>query len=258
MGRLATALGLAAIALAFVAVAQGQLVQKGNLRVSFDGSLSPRALPRDRPAPVTVHLTGTVTTTDGSSPPQLRQLSVGVNRAGQVSTAGLPTCAATQLQQTTTEAALASCRGALVGHGRFAANVDFPGAPLIPAHGKVLVFNSRVAGQEGMLLHLYGSVPVKAAFVLPFRITRPSGGEFGTVFSAKIPKLASDLGYVTEIELSMGRRYTYQGESRSFVSASCAAPAGFPAASYPLARAIFSFPGGMRLISRLSGNCRVR
>lgn len=258
MGRLAAAITLALAAGALAAGAQGQIVQKGNLRIFFNGKLTPHALPRERPAPVAVHLTGAVRTTDGTSPPQLRRLTIAVNRAGRISTAGLPVCRAAQLQQTTSEAALQSCRGALVGHGRFAAGVDLPDTVLIPAQGKVLVFNSRIDGGSGMLLHLYGSTPVKVAFVLPLKISHPRRGEFGTVFSAKIPELASDLGYVTEIELTMGRKYSHGGRRRSLISASCSAPAGFPGASYELARATFSFPEGRRLVSSLPSNCRVR
>ena len=257
MRRLAIAAALLACLPAGGAAAR-QFTQEGNLRVAFDASLLPRALPRERPAPVTVKLSGAVRTTDGSVPPQLRVISIAMNRAGIVSVAGLPSCRASVLQQTSTEAALRECRGALVGRGHFAANVNFPGAPVFPARGRVLVFNSTHANKPGLLLHLYGSTPVRAAFVLPFRITRRSQGEFGTVFSTRIPQLASDRGYVTDIDLEIGRRYSYRGTRRSFISASCAAPAGFPGAIFDLAKATFAFAGGKRLVSRLQGDCLVR
>jgi hypothetical protein len=258
MRRQITAAALALTALACAGTAQGELVQEGNLRVSFSGSLLPRALPRSRPAPVTVRLSGQVGTVDGSRPPQLRKISIAVNRAGQVSMAGLPTCTAPVLQQTSTEAALALCRPALVGHGHFAVNVDLPNTSLIPAHGQVLVFNTRSGGRSGLLLHLYGSSPVRATFVLPFEVSRHSQGRFGTVFSTKIPRIASDLGYVTDLDLTIGRRYRYAGKRRSFLSASCAAPAGFPGAIFELARGTFTFSGGQRLITSLESNCKVR
>jgi len=240
------------------AAAARQFVQDGTLRVAFDARLLPHALPRERPAPVTVELAGAVRTTDGSTPPQLREISIAMNRAAIVSVAGLPSCSAPHLQQTSTEAALKACSGALIGRGRFAANVNFPGSPVFPARGTVLVFNDTSKGKMGMLLHLYGSSPVRAAFVLPFDISRQSKGRFGTVFSTRLPRLASDQGYVTDIDLKIGRTYSYRGERRSFISASCAAPAGFPGAFFELAKATFAFAGGQRLISRLPGDCRVR
>jgi hypothetical protein len=258
MRHLALAAVLALTASIAVAAARAELIQQGNLRVSFDARLLPRELPRERRAPVSVSLGGSVTTSDGSSPPQLREMTVAVNRAGHVSVEGLPICRAPELQQTTTEAALERCGNALVGRGYFAANVDFPGAPLIPARGHLLAFNSRLQGRPAMLLHLYGSSPVRAAFVLPFRISHRRRGDFGTVFSTKIPELASDLGYVTEIAMKIGRRYRFAGERRSFLSASCAAPAGFPGAIFKLARATFTFANDQRLSTGLARDCRVR
>jgi hypothetical protein len=241
-----------------VVVARGELIQQGNLRVHFDGQLRPRALPREHRAPVNVTLEGAVSTADGTRPPQLREMTIAVNRAGVVSSTGLPTCSAPQLQQTSSEAALRACRPALVGRGRFAANVDFPGAPLIPARGEILAFNARIHGRPGMLLHLYGSTPVRAAFVLPFEISHRRQGRYGAVFSTRIPELASDLGYVTEIGMRIGRTYNYKGQRHSFISASCAAPVGFPGAIFPLAKATFSFANGQRLTTGLSRDCKVR
>jgi hypothetical protein len=258
MRRLFFAAAVALTASIAVAAAQAELIQQGNLRVNFEARLLPRELPRERPAPVTVNLGGSVRTADGTRPPQLREMIVAVNRAGRISFEGLPTCTAPELQQTSTREALAQCRPALVGHGHFAANVDFPGAPLIPAQGKLLAFNGYVRGRPAMLLHLYGSSPVRAAFVLPFTISSRPRGDFGTVFSTKIPELASDLGYVTEIEMTIGRKYRAGGESRSYLSANCAAPAGFPGAIFQLARATFAFANGQRVSTGLSRDCKVR
>lgn len=238
--------------------ARAELIQKGNLRVIFDGSLAPRALPREHLAPVTVSINGTVTTTDGSRPPQLHEMTIAVNRAGKVSLEGLPRCPAGLLQQTSDKAALERCGPALVGHGHFAVNVNFPDAPLIPAHGRVLAFNSRIHGRPGLLLHLYGTTPVRAAFVLPFTISHRSNTNFGTVFTTRIPKLASNLGYVNDIEMTMGRTYEYRGRRRSFLSASCAAPPGFASAAFTLARGTFAFSNGQRLTTTLARDCTVR
>jgi hypothetical protein len=257
MRRLAIAAALLVCLPAGVAAAR-QFVQQGTLRVAFEAKLLPHALPRERTAPVTVHLAGAIRTTDGSTPPQLREISIAMNRAGIVSVAGLPSCGAPVLQQTSTEAALALCRSALVGRGHFSANVDFSGSPVFPARGTVLVFNSSTKGHPGLLLHLYGSSPVRAAFVLPFKIARDPKGRFGTVFSTRIPRLASDKGYVTDIDLTIGRKYRYRGSGRSFISASCAAPAGFTVVPYELARATFTFADDQKLTSRLPGDCKVR
>jgi hypothetical protein len=258
MRRLGLSLAVVLPLLALAAAAHAIWVQEGNLRVSFEGSVAPRALPRDHPAPVTVRIDSSIGTTDGSRPPRLSRMSVAVNRAGRLSLAGLPACPVGALEQRSTEAALAACRPALIGHGAFDAEVDFSNTPLIPAHGRALAFNGRVGGKPALLLHIYIATPVRVAIVLPFRITRHAGGKFGAVLSTRIPRIASDRGYVTAIRLTLGRRYTYRGQRRSVFSASCAAPAGFPGAIYELARATFSFDDGRQLSPSLTSDCRVR
>jgi len=75
MRRLAIAAVLFACLPAGIAAAR-QFVQQGTLRVAFEAKLLPHALPRERDAPVTVHLAGAIRTTDGSTPPQLREISI--------------------------------------------------------------------------------------------------------------------------------------------------------------------------------------
>jgi len=256
--RLAIPIALLLAALLGAGVARGELSQSGDLRVSFDGGFSPRALPRDRLAPVTVHVDGSIRTTDGSRPPQLRQMTIAINRGGRLFTRGLPACPAGLLEATTTEGALERCQGALVGHGSFAANVDFPSISPFPAQGKMLAFYGRSGGHPALLVHLYGSTPVQATLVIPFKISRPSGGRFGTVLSARIPLLAGDQGYVTDIGLTIGRKFQYRGRQHSLLSASCAAPAGFPGAVFEFAKGSFYFADGQKLTTLLTRDCRVR
>jgi hypothetical protein len=258
MRRLAIVALVALAAPIFLGAGPKTIVQEHGLRVTVSGGIAPRALPRQHLAPVTARFGGKIEAVDDARPPALSQLSIEVNRVGQLSSRGLPTCSAPRLQQTTTQAALAACREALVGHGSFGASVDFPGAPAIPAEGKVLVFNARVDGRPGMLLHLYGSRPVRAAFVLPFAISRRSEGRFGSVLTTRIPNIASGLGYITRLQIQIGRRYSFRGERRSFLSASCAAPAGFPGGSFELAKMTFSFDDEREVIASLERNCRVR
>jgi hypothetical protein len=256
--RRTAAIALSLVALICAGAASGEVTQKGNLRLAFDGQLMPRKLPRDQLAPVTVRLDGSIRTVDGSRPPQLRRIKIAVNRQGRLFIRGLPTCPADALEQTTSEAAISACRSALVGQGRFAANVDFPSLPSIPARGRLLAFNGRSRGAPAILLHIHGSSPIEATFVLPFRITRPRRGEFGTLLSTRIPKLAADLGYVTDISVTIGRRYRHGGEARSLLSASCAAPIGFRTAIFELARGTFYFGNEQRLAMTLLRDCKVR
>jgi hypothetical protein len=245
-------------ALLGVGIAHGEIKGDGKLFVSLNGGFSPRHLPRHRDVPVTVHLDVSVKTADGSQPPQLRTITLSVNRYGRLSTAGLPACHPGLLESTDSQAALSRCRGALVGHGKFGANVEFPERAPFPVEGKMLAFNGRVHGKPAILLHIHGSNPVEASLVLTFKIRHPRHGKFGTVLSTRIPLIASDLGYVTDVSLVFGRTYRFRGERRSFLSARCAAPAGFPGALFSFTRASFLFANGKRLSPTLVRDCVVR
>lgn len=257
--RLAIPIALLLATLLSAGVAQGELAQSDGLRVAFDGSFTPHALPRDRPVPVTVHIKGSIGTANGSRPPQLRRIAFAINRHGRLFTRGLPTCPTGLLQSTTTQAALARCRPALIGRGSFGADVAFPTLSLIPVRGRLLAFNGRDAGKPAILLHLYVSNPAQVTFILPFKATGGQGaGTFGTVLTSRIPKIAGDLGYITDIDLKIGRKYSYLGRPRSLFSASCAAPAGFPGAIFDFAKGSFYFANGQQITTTLTRNCQVR
>lgn len=258
MRRFLIPMSLAVAALLGAGIAHGELEQSGNIRLQIQGGFQPRTLPRLRPVPVTASLEAAISTVDGSRPPQLKRISFAVNRHGHISVKGLPTCAPSLLEATTTEEAIARCGDARVGHGRFGANVDFPNKPPLPVEGNMVAFNALVGGRPAILLHIYGSRPVQATFVLTFKITHEKKGDFGTVLSTVIPKIASDLGYVTDVNLTFGRRYKFNGKSMSFLSASCSAPAGFPGALFPFVRTSFGFSTGRQLTTTLSRNCNVR
>jgi hypothetical protein len=256
--RLAIAVLLVLAALLGAAVARGELNQDGNVRISFKGGFSPRTLPRDRPAPVTIQFEGTIGTTDGSHPPPVRHIEFSLNRNGRLSTEGLPVCTSGLLQSTTSEEALQRCGPALIGRGHFGANVEFPTVTPFPAKGTLLAFNGKQSGKPALLLHLYGNVPVRATFVLPLKISHKAKGQFGTMLSARIPTLAGGVGSITAIDLKLGRNYTYRGQRRSYLSASCAAPAGFPGAVFTFARGSFEFADGKKIDTTLTRDCHVR
>jgi hypothetical protein len=254
--RLGIPLLIALLSLALGAVSKAEVEQVENLRVTFDADFAPHELPRQRPAPVTVEIQGRIATTDGTHPPALRWLEIELHRSGRLFSKGLPICSAPLLQSTSSETALARCRPALVGRGSFRADVLL--GREVAATGKILAFNSRRGGRQSLLLHLFAAVPVRFTLVVPLVIGHRSGGQFGTVLRAKIPKLGGGLGSVTQIQLTIGRRYLFQGKRRSYASAACGAPAGFPGAVFPFARARFRFEAHREIRTTLVRNCRVR
>jgi hypothetical protein len=256
--RLLIPIFLTIVGLLGAGLAQAELSQNGNVRILFSGDFSPRSLPRDHLAPVTIDVQGAISTTDGSHPPAVRRIEIALNRHGRLYTQGLPSCTGAQLQSTSTEAALERCRPALVGRGHFGAEVEFASPQPVPATGTMLAFYGKSNGRRAVLLHLYITTPVRTTFVLPLTISQRSKGLFGTVLSARIPTLAGGLGSVTQIDLTIGREYSYRGRTHSFISASCPAPAGFPGAVFTFARGSFHFVDGKRIDATLARDCRVR
>jgi hypothetical protein len=254
--RLAIPVLIAALALAWTADSGAERVIEDGLELTFNGDFTPHVLPRDRNVPVSVEVSGRIATTDGTHPPPLRQLEVAINRNGRLYNKGLPVCSAPVLQSTSSEAALERCGPALVGRGSFRAEVQL--GKEILASGKILAFNSRRHGKPALVLHLFAGVPVRFTLVVPMEIDRLRKGQFGTVLRARIPRLGGGLGSVTEIELTIDRRYTYAGKRRSYVSAACGAPSGLTVVPFAFARGTFHFEGHQQLSETLSRVCRVR
>lgn len=255
--RLAIPLLIALLAIGWGATSEAAKVQDGNLVVSFDADFAPHSLPRHRPAPMKVEVHGKITTTDGSHPPPLRWLEIEVNRAGRIYSRGLPVCLAPQLQSTSTDQALERCGPARVGDGRFRADIALGSE--VTASGRIIAFNSRIAGRQGLLLHFFGKVPIRFTLVVPLTIGHRARGEFGTVLRAKIPRLAGGVGSVTELDLTLARRYSFGGQRRSYLSAACNAPPGFTEAPFPFVRPRFRFEGRGEIEGEtLLKVCRVR
>ncbi len=233
------------------------VVQRGRVRVSVDGKLTPHALPRHGVAPVGISVGVRIDSTDKAVPPQLRRIAIAINRNGRFTPRGLTACRLHEIQPSTTAGALAACREALVGEGRFSANVKLPEQSPFPSAGKVLAFNGRLKGRPAILAHIYGTQPVPTSYVLPFAI-EDSRGTYGTVLETSLPQVTGEWGYVTGLAMTLRRLFRYGGEGHSYLSAGCPAPTGFPGAVFPLARTSFAFAAGMTLVSVLNRSCRAK
>jgi hypothetical protein len=253
--RAAVLLGAALLLLAVVAAASAEIVQQGSLRVAFLGTLKPKSLPREGAAPIAVAVGGKITTADGGPPPQLRGIEIAINRNGHFDYSGLPACRLEQIQPSTNQGALASCRRSLVGEGNFSAQVKLPQQAPFPSDGKVLAFNGVDKGQPVIFAHVYGTEPVPTSFTLTMRL-KPSKGTFGTKLTVSLPEVTTNVGFVTGIEMTLHRNYTSHGKRHSYLSAGCPAPKGFPGAVFPLARTTFTFAGRKPLAATLTRDCK--
>lgn len=258
--KAARLIGLAvAISVGAAAVANAELAKQEELLVTFDGGIVPKQLPRQHRAPVAISVSSTVRTTHRrpGPPPQLRTIAVAINREGRIFDRGLPTCDVRRIQPATMGAARKLCGDAIIGRGRVSVVIAFADQKPFLLKAPLLVFNSRRhRGQRRIMAQIYSSDP-PASLVLPFTIRRRRG-IFGTVIATNLPRSAWEWAYLTRFEMTLRRLYVHRGRVRSFVSAACAAPAGFTAAVYPFAKGKFRFADGRTLTSELVRTCAVR
>ncbi len=248
---------LCCAAISLVPGAAGETVRQGTLQVSFGGSVSPHLLPRVGTTPIAVTIRGHVRALTPDPPPSLRRIAIEVNRLGVLDRAGLPACPLGQLRASSTETALARCGAAKVGEGRVSGVLVLPEQTPTAFGGRVVAFNGTLPdGRPGILAHLYTSRPAPLTFVLAFSIGRASG-TFGTRLVATVPAKTRHTAHITSFSLRLHRTYEVDGEPRSYLSAGCPAPEGFPSATFPLVRTSYGFEGEQTVSDTLVRTCQV-
>jgi hypothetical protein len=208
-------------------------------------------------APIAVSLSGDIKTTDGQTPPQLRTISLAINRNGHLDHTGLPACHYHQIQPASTREAIESCPRAVIGRGAFRAKVMLPEQSPFPSRGKVIAFNGILHGRHVVFAHIYGTASLPQSSVLAFKLSR-AGRSYGVTLNAELPRVAAEWGYVSGVSLTLQRRFKYRGRAHSYLSAGCPAPKGFPGATFSFAWASFGFEDGRNPTSTLTRSCGVR
>jgi hypothetical protein len=224
-------------------------VEAGNLILTADGGLKPKAMSRKTPTPVGFYGSGKIETKDGTHPPAVREVVIEGDKNVKVDTTGYPTCKSGQLQSRTTSAAEAACRSAMIGKGTTTAEVQFPEQPPIDVDSKLLVFNGGTGGGVTTLyVHAYFSAPVTGAIVTTVKVKKINKGRYGTLAVAKIPKIAGGSGSAISFDLTIDKKYTHKGKKMSVFMATC--PNGSVQANVT-----GKFEGGATLSATLLRSC---
>jgi hypothetical protein len=254
-----TAVIVAALTMTALAagLAQAEIAQKADVRVSFDGSIAPQELPRGQEVPVTVTVDTHIDHLGAGEPPKLLRISLAINRNGHIDYEGLPKCHYKRIQPSNNQEALDACGDSQVGTGFFSANVLLPEQSPFPSQGKILAFNGEVLGHPVIFAHIYGTKPVPTSFVLPF-VVRHTNGKYATTLVAYLPKVKANWGFITGVRLKLHRTFRFRGHDHTYLSASCAAPKGFSSAVFSFARSEFVFAGGTTVSPSLTRTCKVR
>lgn len=245
------------IALSLSGLTQAEVARKGDITVSFHGDMAPLKLPRTGAAPVSVQLGGKIKSSDPANPPVLERIVLDINRHGELQTKGLPTCSLAKLQSISSAGARKACSGALIGHGNVTSRVTLPGQGPFASNGPLLAFNGVSKGRPAIFAQVATGAPLPLTYVIVFEVTKTKG-TFGTRLTGALPPIASSYGYISAFDMSLSRRYSYRGKQMSYAEAGCPAPEGFPAVSFPLAKASYEFTGGRKVQSALVRECKAR
>jgi hypothetical protein len=217
------ALGLTVAALGtfVVSAATGEIVHAGNLIVEIEGGIAPKKLPKKTPAPITLKVKGSIKSADGTHVPALKTLALQFDKAGSIYTKGLATCAPGKIESTLTAQAKKICGGALVGTGNVSAEIALPEQAPFTARGPLLIFNGTPKGGKPVLVfHVHANVPAPTTFVTTAVISKASG-KYGTSTLIEIPTIVSGQGSLTSFEATIHKTWTYKGQKKSLLLASC-------------------------------------
>ncbi len=198
--------------LAGAASAAAQVLPVGDILINADGGFAPRALPRHKDAPITLHGGGRISTVSGDLPPILETISIEFDRHGSLQAAGLEICRKTKLEARTVPQARHACPGAIVGRGFGHAIVALPEGREINVDSSITLFNGpTVHGDHTVLAHAYVIYPAPVALIVPVVIERIHKGVYGYRTKARIPKIAGGAGIPISGHLKIGRKWTYKG-----------------------------------------------
>jgi hypothetical protein len=212
---------MAVACVAFAGGANAALVKIGNLVLTADGGFTPLKLPRQTFAPIDFTGHADLKTTDSSVPPALQQLVLDFDRDGRLSTAGLPVCQPSLLENATTTEARSRCPNAIVGNGHISALIALGTAAPIQASSPITLFNGpRQEGHPTVILHARTTVPATQTFVVTIPIEK-RGGLYRYRATVDVPPIAGGHGSLVHIDVKVGKRYRYRGSERSYTEARC-------------------------------------
>ncbi len=223
--KLVLTLGLSALlvlGVAAVAIAKFDVFRAGNLILKADGGVSPKALPKSKFAPVTVHVAGKISTSDGTHPSAFREATIDFDKNGTINTTGLPICKSGQLQATDTKAAKKACGKTEVGSGNGEVEIAFPEQGISTSRRR----SPSSTAAPGAARRRCSSTPTSTCrspltIVTTVTITKIHAGRYGLRTVSKVPVIAGGSGSILSFDINFGKTYTYKGKKMSYIMAKC-------------------------------------
>jgi hypothetical protein len=211
------------LAAAAIAGEKPVTVRAGNLVLTFNGGVTPKALSKTKMEPIALNVQGTIAEADGSHPPALTEVVVDTDKNGTIDVRGVPSCKQGQLEGQTTEGAEKVCKPAILGIGTTDVELLFPESKPVALHSKLLAFNGGTkGGVTTIYIHAFLTTPVTAAVVTTVKISKEHKGPYGVHSIASIPKIAGYAGSVTAFNLTFKKKlFAYKGKKHGYLLAKC-------------------------------------
>ncbi len=211
--------GVLSLGVAAVASAVQTTLRAGNLVVTFGGTTSPKAMPKNDYTPVTTNIFGKISTSDGTHPSALRQVDFDIDKDVKINVKGFPFCKSGELTARDTKAAMKVCGDAVLGSGVAHIEVAFPEQKPILVTSPITIFSGgESGGKVKLLIHVFLTVPVPAAIVTDVTITKKGTG-IATV--SKVPVAAGGSGSAIDFKFKLGKTYSYKGKKYGYFEAKC-------------------------------------
>lgn len=212
-----------AIVAASVAAEKPITVKAGNLALTFNGGVTPKALSKTKLEPVSLNVSGKIAEADASHPPALTEVVIDTDKNGTIDVSGVPTCKQGQLEARTTKDAEQVCGPAILGDGTTDVELLFQEAKPVMLHSKLLALNGGTkGGVTTIYIHAFLEAPVTAAIVTTVKISKEHKGPYGIHSVATIPKIANYAGSVTGFNLTFKKKlFSYKGKKHGYLLAKC-------------------------------------
>lgn len=179
-------LGLSAAVLGIAVVAViADAVRAGWPPLTLNGGISPKNLPRERMAPVTLQVKGVIAAEGQAQASDLSEMTIDLDRNISINAVGFPRCGRSQVEARD----LSQCHRAIVGSG--VARIVNNSVDAHPRQVPLTVFNGGVSGGDATTLFIQPSVAGAAPKAAVARVTLKGihRGLYGTEAVVHIPPL---------------------------------------------------------------------
>jgi len=191
------------------------------LEFQFRSRVAPKRLPKEQLAQAAVTLKAKITTTDGAHPPALRKLKVNFDRDIAIYAKGLPVCHPFRRYRSAADLK-ARCRSAIIGHGAAEIEIASPGEASTKAPARLTVYNGGIrSGVTILYVAAFTTASTRNPTVTIVKVSKIHRGHTGMRAVVKIPRIANGNASLLNFEVRLARRFTYRGQQKSYVLASC-------------------------------------